>query len=528
MKRQILYSTCILVFTFAAFSCRNKATSISTVVRTTSPYYKEQYRPQYHFSPEANWMNDPNGLVYFDGEYHLFYQYYPDSTVWGPMHWGHAVSSDLIRWRHSPIALYPDSLGYIFSGSAVVDSANTSGFGTAEQIPLVAIFTYHNPVLEKTGNMRFQNQGIAYSLDKGRTWTKYAGNPVLKNPGIRDFRDPKMFWNEKAGKWNLILAVYDRVHIYSSSDIKEWKFESEFGAGIGAHGGVWECPDLFPLKVEGTDVTKWIMLVSINPGGPNSGSATQYFTGEFDGHKFTPDDTKVRWMDWGRDDYAGVTWSNIPVSDGRRLFIGWMSNWKYATVVPTVAWRSANTIPRELALAGKSGHYYLTSKPIREFGDLRIKADTMTVKQLKYTGEKDIPAGKVFVMQSELLFGFNLSESKCDTLGIILENSLKERLVIGYSLLYKQFYIDRKGAGPSAFSKEFAGITRAPYIAGTSLKLHLFVDASSVELFVDDGGMVMTTLVFPTEKFTIIKLFSHRGDAVLSKAVFHGISKIWH
>jgi fructan beta-fructosidase len=337
-----------------------------------------------------------------------------------------------------------------------------------------------------------------------------------------------MFWNEKAGKWNLILAVYDRVHIYSSSDIKEWKFESEFGAGIGAHGGVWECPDLFPLTVEGSEVTKWIMLVSINPGGPNSGSATQYFTGDFDGHKFTPDNTKERWLDWGRDNYAGVTWSDIPRSDGRRIFIGWMSNWKYATVVPTIAWRSANTIPRELSLAGKKGNYYVTSKPIREFGDLRIKTDTLTVKQLSFTGEKEISTGKVNVMQSELLFGFNLSQTKGDTVGIILENSLNERVIIGYSLLHKQFYVDRKEAGPSGFSKEFAGITRAPYNAGTSLKLHLFVDASSVELFVDDGGLVITTLVFPTEKFTRVKLFSKKGDAVLTKAVFHGINKIWH
>lgn len=528
MNRQLKYSFWILAFSMVISSCNSKVNKKSIPEGTTTGYYQEQCRPQFHFSPEASWMNDPNGLVYFGGEYHLFYQYYPDSTVWGPMHWGHAVSRDLIHWQHLPVALYPDSLGYIFSGSAVVDETNTSGFGSAETPPIVAIFTYHNPDLEKSGSIKFQNQGIAFSLDKGRTWTKYPGNPVLKNPGIRDFRDPKMFWNEKTNKWNLILAVFDRVYIYSSPNIKEWTFESEFGMGIGAHGGVWECPDLFPLKVEGTDLIKWVMLVSINPGGPNSGSATQYFTGEFDRHKFVSDDTTTKWIDWGRDDYAGVTWSNIPGSDGRTIFIGWMSNWKYATVVPTTVWRSATTIPRELSLKDEKGHYFLTSKPVREFGDLRSSSDTVNIKQQSFIGEKEISSGGVSLMQSELLFGFNLSDTRVDSLGIILENDLKERFIIGYSSVQKEFYIDRRAAGNSGFSNEFAGISKAPYKAGAVLKMHLLVDASSVELFVDDGRLVMTSLVFPTEKFTRLKLFSKGGSALLNKAVFHGIEKIWH
>ena len=488
----------------------------------------EQYRPQFHFSPEAKWMNDPNGLVYFKGEYHLFYQYYPDSTVWGPMHWGHAYSRDLIHWKHLPVALYPDSLGYIFSGSAVVDVNNTSGLGTKENPALVAIFTYHNPVLEKSGSILFQNQGIAYSVDEGRTWKKYPANPVLKNPGIRDFRDPKMFWNEETKKWNLIMAVYDRIHIYSSANIKDWKFESEFGKGIGAHGGVWECPDLFPLKVEGSETEKWVMLVSINPGGPNGGSATQYFTGEFDGHKFIPDQTDTKWIDWGCDNYAGVTWSDIPASDGRRIFIGWMSNWQYATVVPTTVWRSASTIPRELALKSEKGHFFLTSKPIIELGNLRIVADTVNIKQESFSGEKEVSTGKVSLMQSELLFGFNLSESRVDTVGIILENNKQEKYVVGYSVLNNQFYTDRRNSGNTSFSKEFASVSTAPYHAGPVLKLHLLIDASSVELFVDDGTLVMTNLVFPTEKYNSIRLFSRGGNGLLNKAVFHGIEKIWH
>ena len=526
MNKCLVHPVWILAFTLLAFSCKNKTHEISRI-EGPSTYYQEQYRPQFHFSPEAHWMNDPNGLVYFNNEYHLFYQYYPDSTVWGPMHWGHAVSRDLIHWKHLPIALYPDSLGYIFSGSAVVDSTNTSGFDTDSIPPMVAIFTYHNPILEKSGSIRFQNQGVAYSIDKGRTWKKYSGNPVLKNPGKRDFRDPKMFWNEQMHKWELIMAVYDRVNIYSSPNLKDWTFESEFGKGAGAHVGVWECPDLFPLKIEGTDVTKWVMLVSINPGGPNKGSATQYFTGDFDGHKFIPDDINIKWLDWGRDDYAGVTWSNIPVSDGRKLFIGWMSNWNYASAVPTTVWRGAMTIPRELSLIRDNGQLFLASKPIREFGDLRIASDTAGFKKLEFNGEKEILSGKVQLMQSELFFGFNLSGARADTLGIVFENNLKERLVIGYSTIKEQFYIDRRSAGNSGFSNEFAGISTAPYTTGATLKLHILVDAASVELFVDDGRMVMTTLVFPTQKYNSLKMFSRGGPTILNKAAFYGIDKIW-
>jgi fructan beta-fructosidase len=527
MIQRLKYFLWILAFGLLTSSCSNRNNKKQVPERTKTGYYQEQYRPQFHFSPEAHWMNDPNGLVYSDGEYHFFYQYYPDSTVWGPMHWGHAVSPDLIHWEHLPVALYPDSLGYIFSGSAVVDVTNTSGFGTIEKSPIVAIFTYHNPILEKSGSNIFQNQGIAYSLDHGRTLTKYSGNPVLKNPGIRDFRDPKMFWYDKAKKWELIMAVNDRVHIYSSPNIKEWTLESEFGMGIGAHGGVWECPDLFPLKVEDSDITKWVMLVSINPGGPNGGSATQYFTGDFDSHKFIPDNTNVKWIDWGRDDYAGVTWSNIPGSDGRRIFIGWMSNWEYATVVPTTVWRSATTIPRELSLINENGQYLLTSNPVRELANLRIKSDTTFIKSQSFTGEKEISSGRVSLMQSELLFDFKLSDNRVDSVGIILENRLKERFIIGYSTIQKQFYIDRRAAGNSGFSKEFTGIVTAPYIAGIGLKLHLFVDASSVELFADDGRLVMSTLVFPTEKFTKLKLFSLGGAVLLNKAELYGIERIW-
>lgn len=322
-------------------------------------------------------MNDPNGMFYLNGIYHLYFQYYPKGNVWGPMHWGHAISKDLISWKEQPIALYPDKLGLIFSGSAVVDYKNTSGFGKNGIIPIIAIYTYHNLEGEKAKEIDFQTQAIAYSLDEGLTWTKYNKNPVIANPGIKDFRDPKVIWDTKNSTWILVLAARNKIMFYSSKNLKNWKLESSFGQDYGQHGGVWECPDLFPIKVEESDETKWVLIVSINPAAPNGGSGTQYFIGDFIGNKFTIDpnfskqlDTqKAVWIDYGRDNYAGVTWSNIPKKDGRSLFIGWMSNWDYARDVPTETWRSAMTIPRELKLNKIANKYILTSKPVTEFSN---------------------------------------------------------------------------------------------------------------------------------------------------------------
>ncbi len=517
----------VVVFGVLSFSCKNRNGGTVTT-KETSSYYTEQYRPRYHFSPDSAWMNDPNGMFFLDGEYHLFYQYYPDSTVWGPMHWGHAVSKDMIKWQHLPVALYPDSLGYIFSGSAVVDTKNSSGLGTIQNPPVIAIFTYHNPVLEKAGSNIFQNQGIAYSTDQGRTWVKYPGNPVLKNPGIRDFRDPKVIWHNATNKWIMILAVQDRVHIYSSPDLLEWKFESEFGKGIGAHGGVWECPDLFELKVTGSDISRWVMFVSINPGGPDGGSATQYFTGDFDGHKFVPDNTNEKWVDRGRDNYAGVTWSNVPESDGRRLFIGWMSNWDYATVVPTSVWRSAMTIPRELSLVNLNKEFLVISRPVSEINILSKNSTEAFMGHQIIDGEKYINCDAINLMQCELKFEFDLTDSRADSVGIIMENDLHEKVVFGYTSRKKQIFVDRIAAGNSFFSEKFAGVATSPYTADTQLKFHLFIDAASSELFVDDGKLVITSLVFPTKKYTRIKVFSKGGQCVLDKAELYGLKSIWH
>jgi fructan beta-fructosidase len=517
----------IFFFGILSVSCNNDPKTGPESDGKFSGSYQEQYRPQYHFSPEAHWMNDPNGMVYLDGEYHLFYQYYPDSTVWGPMHWGHAVSKDLIHWQHLPIALYPDSLGYIFSGSAVVDTKNSSGLGLAESPAMIAIFTYHNPVLEQKGSKLFQNQGIAYSTDKGRTWTKYKGNHVLKNPGITDFRDPKVFWHEESGKWIMVLAVKDRVNIYSSPNLLAWTFESDYGKGLGAHGGVWECPDLFKLKVEGSDVYKWVMFVSINPGGPNGGSATQYFTGDFDGHRFVPESTNEKWIDWGRDDYAGVTWSNIPASDGRRLFLGWMSNWDYATIVPTVKWRSATTIPRELSLVNTDNQHFLISKPVKEMEMLRTGSLKNLPAGQRFSGEKVLSADSTNLMQCELNIDLNLEDSRADSVGIIFENTKGEKFIIGYSSVSKKIYIIRGADSESVFGKRFKGISVAPYTAGAMLKLHIFIDAGSAELFADDGKLVMTSLVFPEEKFTSLKGFSRGGEITIDRAELYNLKSIW-
>ena len=452
----------------------------------------EQYRPAYHFTPVKGWMNDPNGLVYVDGEYHLFFQHYPDSTVWGPMHWGHAVSKDLVHWEELPIALFPDSLGYIFSGSAVYDAANTSGLGTAATPPLVALFTYHDPKGEKARTIDFQTQGLAFSLDKGKTWQKYTGNPVLKNPGIRDFRDPKITQVTQAnGKstWVMTLAAQDRVHFYESTNLKEWTFLGEFGQGVGAHGGVWECPELLSMKApDGSQ--KWVLLVSMNPGGPQKGSATQYFIGDFKQGAFTPDDTMIRWLDYGPDNYAGVTWANLPKEQNRTLWIGWMSNWDYAQVVPTKTWRSATTLPRELNLFDVDGTLLLKSAPAKELEGLKGTSYSISGK------ESLLPSAAVEI-RAEV--------TRDDSFSLLLSNELGEEVVINKEM--GLVTVDRRKAGKAKFNRDFAAAHSAP-MSWKVESLRIFLDASSIEVFVNDGELVLTSLLFPTspwKKVTFIQ-----------------------
>lgn len=512
----ILFS---LVFESGCVVNNNKCTN------DKSGYFAEQYRPQFHFSPQSKWMNDPNGMVFYEGEYHLFYQYYPDSTVWGPMHWGHAVSKDMVHWEHLPIALYPDSLGYIFSGSAVIDRNNTTGFGRNGVPPMVAIFTYHNAERDKAGKIDFQTQGIAYSLDKGRTWIKYAENPVLKNPGIKDFRDPKVFWHKETNRWIMILAAQNKIKLYSSPDLLSWKYESDFGAKTGAHGGVWECPDLFSMKIDEQGKTKWVMLVSIVPGGPNGGSATQYFVGDFDGNKFTCETAETKWIDYGKDNYAGVTWSGVPEEDGRKLFIGWMSNWEYATTVPTHKWRSSMTFPRELILKRTENDYQLCSLPVKELELIREQFYVVPNQDIKgdFDVRGEIPF-KVSSLEISLDFEWNQQVQK---IGIKLSNSAGDELEAFYSGTNESFTIDRSKLKGSSFSKDFSGIHKAPFIAKKRLKLQILIDESSIEIFVNNGELVMTDLFFPSDNFEQITILASGDNISIREAKFYKLKSIW-
>ena len=487
--------------------------------------YDEKHRPQIHFSPPANWMNDPNGMVYLDGEYHLFYQYYPNATVWGPMHWGHAVSKDLVHWENLPIALYPDKLGLIFSGSAVLDKENSSGFGTRKNPPLVAMFTYHLMEGEKAGRTNFQYQGIAYSTDNGRNWTKYAKNPVIPNTeNIKDFRDTKVFWNEKLKSWSVVFAVGDHVRFYNSPNLKNWKMTGEFGKSDGTHGGVWECPDIFPMQINGK--TKWVLLLSINPGGANGGSATQYFIGDFDGKTFKNDNKsdQVLWLDYGRDNYAGVTWSNAP--NNRRIFLGWMSNWDYAQVVPTQRWRSAMTLPRELELKQTVQGIRLVQTPVKETEKLRA-GEIFNARNKAV--EADLKLGEETSPLREITLEIDLSKTTAESFGIKLSNSKGESFSAGYALKTNLFFTNRTSSGSFDFSDKFAGSREfAPRVSKDNiLKLHLFLDAASCEMFADDGANAMTDIFFPSGDFTDFQMISIGGKTQISSVKAWKLRSIW-
>lgn len=479
--------------------------------------YHEMYRPQIHFSSKTNWINDPNGMVYINGVYHLYFQHNPNSSVWGPMHWGHATSNDLTHWKQQPIAIYPDSLGTIFSGSAVVDKNNTSGFGTNGKAPLVAIFTQHNTEGEKAGRNDFQNQSIAYSLNDGMTWTMYAGNPVIKNPGLKDFRDPKVMWYEPQKKWVMVLATKNNITFYSSPDLKSWTRESDFGEGRGAHGGGWECPDLMSLDDNGKQ--RWVLIVNLNPGAPNLGSGTQYFVGDFDGKTFTTDQKETQWLDYGPDNYAGVTWSN---TNKRKIFIGWMSNWLYANLVPTEKWRNAMTIPRELKIKHVSNNIFVTSTPVTEMNAIRssaiVKENIIVRKNIDITGKskKDIFPCRL---------NFNLKEAK--DFSIILSNDMNEKVVIGYDKTDNKYYIDRTKSGKTDFQKDFAARHTAPRLTNNAaINISLIVDASSVELFADDGLTEMTEIVFPNKPYNHIR-FESADNVTIKKMEYISLKSTW-
>lgn len=425
---------------------------------------REQYRPLYHHTPAYGWMNDPNGMFFKDGVWHLYFQHNPYGSQWENMTWGHSTSTDLIHWTFQGDPIQPDAWGSIFSGSSVVDKNNTAGFG---ENAIVALYT-------SAGEN--QTQSMAYSTDNGKTFTKYDGNPIITS-NVPDFRDPHMFWNEDIKKWNMILAAGQQMNIYSSDNLKDWKFESSFGAEYGSHGGVWECPDLMKMKVRGTDKEKWMLVCNINPGGPSGGSATQYFVGDFDGHKFTceskPEVTK--WMDYGKDHYATVTFDNAP--NGRHVALAWMSNWQYANQVPTMQYRSANSIPRDLGLFEYKGNTYCSVTPSEEITAARCKKPSKSLSEV-----------------CEMVVNLKGDAT------ITLSNSKGEKVVMTYKAKDETFSMDRTLSGKTDFSSDFAAITTAP-VYGKMNKLRIFIDKSSIEVFDNDGKMAMTNLVFPTRPY---------------------------
>jgi len=507
MKKFTFY---YLVFTFFFF--------ISTInAQTKSNDIDEKYRPQIHFTPEKNWVNDPNGMVYYKGKYHLFFQHSPNSSVWSDISWGHATSNDLVHWERKPIAIYPDSLGLIFSGSAVVDKYNSSGLGKNGITPLVAMYTSHDMKKEKAGVIDVESQSIAYSLDEGETWIKYQSNPVLKNPGIRDFRDPKIIWHEQTKNWVVSIAAHDQISFYASSDLKNWEKLSDFGKTVGSHDGVWECPDLFPIEYEGK--TFWVLIVNINPGGPNGGSATQYFVGDFNGKEFKCDFKQTKWMDYCPDEYAGVTWSN---TGKRKIFIGWMSNWQYANIVPTEKFRNAFTIPRELGLKKINDEYYVTSTPVSELKKMEKKS--IVINNLIINGSSDL-TDKIGNM--EVPSKFNVVLSNKNDFSIELANTLNEKVVIGYSKDKNQFFLDRRNAGKNDFHKNFASINYAPRLSSSNeISLSIYLDLASIEVFADNGLSVLTSVLFPNEKFSIIN-FTSSEKLMLKKFTYIPLNSIW-
>ncbi|MEK4566854.1 glycoside hydrolase family 32 protein [Alkalihalobacillus sp. FSL R5-0424] len=488
-----------------------------------SELYKEKHRPQYHFSPQENWMNDPNGMVYFKGEYHLFYQYHPHGTEWGPMHWGHAISEDLIHWEEMPIALYPDEHGVIFSGCAVVDWKNTTGFFEDEP-GLVAIYT--NTDQYPDSDRSRQRQSLAYSKDQGRSWIKYQGNPVLVDERITDFRDPKVFWHHETNKWIMVLATEQSVTLYTSDNLLKWERVSEFGASAGSHDGVWECPDLFPLAVDGDESNqKWVMLVSIgdNPHYAE-GSRTQYFIGEFDGQTFVNDHSEetILWLDHGRDNYAGVSWSDIPDQDGTRIYIGWMSNWRYANQVPTSVWRSSMTIPRELSLTTMHDQVRLRQQPVHELNVL--KESVTEHKQIKLTERDDVKHS--IPSLCELHFKMAQEEAACFELTI--HHSAKENTVISYDSDSELLSLNRMDSGDSEFSDSFANIQSAKLrVKEDGLELKILIDQASIELFANQGEVAITSLIFPEELASEISLTSKKGRTVLKQFTITQLRSIW-
>ena len=475
-----------------------------------------RYRPVFHHTPLYGWMNDPNGMFFADGVWHLYYQYNPYGSKWQNMSWGHSTSTDLIHWDHRPVALRPDGLGSVFSGSCVVDSVNTAGFG---KDAVIALYT-------SAGTS--QMQSLAASTDGGETFTKFPANPVLTLES--EARDPNMFWNVEIGEWDLVLAhaLDKEMLFFTSPDLRHWTLQSSFGKGEGAQDGVWECPDLFPLFVDGTGEQKWVLICNINPGGPFGGSGIQYFVGDWNGRTFTAETDAsgkipTKWLDYGKDNYALVSWSGAP--DGRRTAIGWMSNWQYAAEVPTMQFRSANTLPREIGLfRGEDGLTYASSTPSPELLALRDK----TVARASGISLKSKP--RLFALPGtndgvcEIVADFDARKAR--TVSFTLSNKAGEHVDFTYDAGARTVTVDRRQSGITDFSESFPAVTVAPtFESSGKISLRIFVDRSSTELFGNDGRFVLTNLVFPTEPYTTLSVKAEGGTAQLASLKIYSIKE---
>ncbi|MCH5216309.1 MAG: DUF4980 domain-containing protein [Muribaculaceae bacterium] len=472
---------------------------------------REKYRPAFHHTPLYGWMNDPNGMFYKDGLWHLYFQYNPYGSKWQNMTWGHSTSSDLVHWTQQPNAIEPNGIGSVFSGSCVVDHENTAGFGKEE---VIAIFTSAGVS---------QVQSLAHSSDNGQTFKIYPGSPIITTE--REARDPNMFWNEQTQKWNLVLAgaLDHEVLFFSSSNLKEWTLESKFGQGYAGQDGVWECPDLIKLPIKGTKKEKWVLIVNINPGGPFGGSATQYFVGDFDGHKFTCDNAvnETRWMDYGKDHYATVTWSNAP--GNRHTAIAWMSNWQYANEVPTMQFRSANSLPRDLELfRAPDGDLYLSVTPAKEVDSLRgekLSYDATNVEDAPVSF--NLPTANDGICEINL--GYNIKGTQY--LHVTLSNDKGEKVEMTYDVRKRTFRMNRQESGLVKFSRHFPTTTVAPTLTnGNEGSLRLYIDRCSIEAFDGDGRFAMTNLVFPTIPYTKMTVAAEGGKAKITGLDIYSIN----
>ncbi len=488
--------------------------------------FEERYRPQFHFTPRINWMNDPNGLVYYEGQYHLFFQYNPFGNRWGYMSWNHAVSDDMVHWEHRPVAIPygKEEEEAIFSGGALVDHNNTSGFGDGDRAPIIATYTSH---YTREDGSTWQAQSLAYSNDGGETFTKYEGNPVLEFDDP-DFRDPNVMWDDQREQWVMVVALprQYKVQFYASDNLVDWEFLSDFGPE-GAYDGIWECPDLFPLAIDGDpDNIKWVLHVDINPGSIAGGSGSQYFVGEWNGTEFIPDESisggDVMWVDYGTDYYAAISWNNIPEDDGRRLWVGWMNNWDYANEIPTYPWRSAQSIPRSVHLETIDDNIKVIQRPVEELQSLRT--EYLTLEDIEVpTGSHPLEAsGKAY----EFVVEFDPGDS--DVVGVKVREGTWEETLIGYDAVNGSVFVDRTNSGEDGFHDGFAQRNDAPAVLRHGkIKLHVFVDWSSVEVFVNDGEAVITNRIFPDPDSQGISLFAEGGNATLQSMDFWTLNSIW-